>query len=293
MLKDADKITEQSANEAFRAVNSQMNTTDKLTGTIASATIMGQAMNIELEALARTELPNFGQAIRDVMTTIYEMIGKAKGMKDDLENKGHRIGEHMSSVGLGSVVAGGAMFAAGTFMDLSGFLAPIGIAMQGYGTTMIGTGIAAMAAGDYVQYAADTPGYAKGGVASGPTTGYRALLHGTEAVVPLPDGKSIPIQLPMDVLAAEIATAMHEARQNEKFPEIEKLTDKLDKLISAMSSTTSGGGALMAMGPLGTMAEGISDMVDILGQQLDKNSEMSDHLRDSKELTRKLLNATA
>jgi hypothetical protein len=295
MLKDADKITEQSAKDSFNAVNSQMNSTDKLTGTIVSATIMGQAMNVELEALARNELPNFGQAIRDVMNTIREMIGKAKGMKDDLQNKGHRIGENVSTAGMGTVLAGGAMFGVGTLLDLTGFLAPVGIAMQGIGAGMVTGGAATMAAGDYMQYASDMPGYAKGGVADGPTTGYRALLHGTEAVVPLPDGKSIPIQLPMDVLAAEIATAMHEARQNEKYPEIEKLTEKLDKLISVMSSTTSGngGGALMAMGPLGVMAEGISDMVDILGQQLDKNSEMSDHLRDSKELTRKLLNATA
>jgi hypothetical protein len=36
---------------------------------------------------------------------------------------------------------------------------------------------------------------AKGGVASGPTSGYRAILHGTEAIVPLPDGKSIPVQM--------------------------------------------------------------------------------------------------
>jgi hypothetical protein len=39
------------------------------------------------------------------------------------------------------------------------------------------------------------PGYATGGVAKGPRAGYPAILHGTEAVVPLPDGKSIPVQM--------------------------------------------------------------------------------------------------
>ena len=34
-----------------------------------------------------------------------------------------------------------------------------------------------------------------GGVASGPRKGYPAILHGTEAVVPLPDGKAIPVQM--------------------------------------------------------------------------------------------------
>lgn len=37
--------------------------------------------------------------------------------------------------------------------------------------------------------------YADGGIASGPASGYTAELHGTEAVVPLPDGRSIPVSL--------------------------------------------------------------------------------------------------
>jgi len=38
-------------------------------------------------------------------------------------------------------------------------------------------------------------GYADGGIAKGSTSGYPAVLHGTEAVVPLPDGKSIPVSM--------------------------------------------------------------------------------------------------
>jgi hypothetical protein len=38
-------------------------------------------------------------------------------------------------------------------------------------------------------------GYADGGIAKGSTSGYPAILHGTEAVVPLPDGKSIPVSM--------------------------------------------------------------------------------------------------
>jgi hypothetical protein len=37
--------------------------------------------------------------------------------------------------------------------------------------------------------------FADGGVASGPTSGYMAELHGPEAVVPLPDGKTIPVRI--------------------------------------------------------------------------------------------------
>ena len=38
-------------------------------------------------------------------------------------------------------------------------------------------------------------GYATGGIARGPNAGYPAILHGTEAVVPLPNGKDIPVEM--------------------------------------------------------------------------------------------------
>lgn len=38
-------------------------------------------------------------------------------------------------------------------------------------------------------------GYSTGGIAKGSQSGYPALLHGTEAVVPLPNGKSIPVEM--------------------------------------------------------------------------------------------------
>lgn len=38
-------------------------------------------------------------------------------------------------------------------------------------------------------------GYSTGGIAKGPQRGYPAVLHGTEAVVPLPNGKSIPVEM--------------------------------------------------------------------------------------------------
>ena len=40
-----------------------------------------------------------------------------------------------------------------------------------------------------------TGGYSRGGVAKGPMSGYPAILHGNEAVVPLPDGRTIPVEL--------------------------------------------------------------------------------------------------
>lgn len=49
--------------------------------------------------------------------------------------------------------------------------------------------------GGVIDSSGKLPGYAVGGVAKGPSAGYPVELHGTEAVVPLPNGKSIPVQM--------------------------------------------------------------------------------------------------
>lgn len=43
--------------------------------------------------------------------------------------------------------------------------------------------------------AGKVPGYASGGIARGSTSGYPAMLHGTEAVIPLPQGGKIPVEM--------------------------------------------------------------------------------------------------
>jgi len=49
--------------------------------------------------------------------------------------------------------------------------------------------------GGVVSNGKTVPSYSSGGVASGSTSGYPAILHGTEAVVPLPNGRSIPVEM--------------------------------------------------------------------------------------------------
>lgn len=45
-----------------------------------------------------------------------------------------------------------------------------------------------------------TLAFDEGGIASGPKSGYHAVLHGIEAVVPLPDGRTIPVALDTSTL---------------------------------------------------------------------------------------------
>ena len=47
--------------------------------------------------------------------------------------------------------------------------------------------------------------FARGGIANFPSNGALAMLHGTEAVVPLPDGRSIPISINTDEMAKALS----------------------------------------------------------------------------------------
>ena len=73
--------------------------------------------------------------------------------------------------------------------------------------------------------------YSEGGIASGPRSGYQVEMHGTEAVVPLPDGRNIPailtgkvalptpvVSLDTNILADSFAAAMNVHKMDNKPP---------------------------------------------------------------------------
>jgi hypothetical protein len=70
-----------------------------------------------------------------------------------------------------------------------------------------------------------TKSFANGGIASGPKSGYTAMLHGTEAVVPLPDGKNIPVQNTDSSMKTDAQIKL-----------MEQQIGRLDNLISLMQS---------------------------------------------------------
>jgi hypothetical protein len=61
-----------------------------------------------------------------------------------------------------------------------------------------------------------------GGILSGPKSGYQAMLHGTEAVVPLPNGRNIPVEV-----------------RNQDSGMMSAQLDKLDELVRVMQNQLS------------------------------------------------------
>jgi len=73
----------------------------------------------------------------------------------------------------------------------------------------------------------EVPEFARGGIATGPKSGYNTLLHGTEAVVPLPDGKTIPVSMNQSSGStadnSELLQVMREVKSS-----IESMTNRAD-----------------------------------------------------------------
>ena len=71
-----------------------------------------------------------------------------------------------------------------------------------------------------------------GGIATGPVSGYAATLHGTEAVVPLPDGKNIPVNLD----TSSITTALQ--HQTATISELLRAQQQSNQLTSQLLSVS-------------------------------------------------------
>jgi hypothetical protein len=84
-------------------------------------------------------------------------------------------------------------------------------------------------------------GFKDGGIASGPNSGYETMLHGIEAVVPLPDGKTIPVSLSnmgIGNFAKDIGSYASSIAKTDLTPEIRNiLAEELNNL-KAGSDTT-------------------------------------------------------
>lgn len=69
--------------------------------------------------------------------------------------------------------------------------------------------------------------FARGGIARGPESGYPATLHGAEAVVPLPDGRAIPVKIELP----EIRNPFAEMSAPTDTPDLEAAVDRMGQQI--------------------------------------------------------------
>jgi hypothetical protein len=178
MLQEVKAATPEAIKAAEEAAAAQKVAADDLTGAVTGAEVAAQALKVALQ----DDLTN---AIKDYARISVKMLGAVEDMLDEIgygspgikKRKAERKEENMKSASSNPFLTG---MPGATFDPIAGKF----------------TG------------SPETPlsvfSFDKGGIADGPVSGFSATLHGTEAVVPLPDGKSIPVNLDTTSLNATI-----------------------------------------------------------------------------------------
>ena len=205
---------------AVDAQNDQINATDKLTAGAVTAEKAFQELNREIDNLTFTFLPTFAKGIGAVATGLVKIVQKGteafgiegadvglnfdteiiQKQKDDqaravLEERGLPVTPENITIintlgaGSGSQLINMAPGSMGPNQNRRGNLRQI-----------LGENPAGMTKEQIIQMIIDksnttAPGFQTGGVVAGPKTGYTAMLHGTEAVVPLEGGTDIPVEM--------------------------------------------------------------------------------------------------
>ncbi len=81
--------------------------------------------------------------------------------------------------------------------------------------------------------------FADGGISVGPLSGYRPLLHGTEAVIPLPDGKTVPVSIDSPTPSAVVDTSSNMMRDllSRQLDLMQKTFDQTTEMLSSFNDS--------------------------------------------------------
>lgn len=316
-INQANKYTAEAFDAAKKARDEQSKTQDPLTKDLMSAAVAAQDLRLALQDELTPAIRDFAAVSKAMLTSVRDMlkdVGIGKLDKDGnpsegIWDKGKRIAGGAMTGGLAGLAAGSAIgtvaggIAGGVGGGVAGFGvgAIPGIAAGSAAGGAIGSGVGAVLGGltGAIKEAFwGEPGKAQGGIASGPTGGFMEKLHGTEAVVPLPDGKTIPVTL------AGLPSSSPSS-SNESLKSITDIFGKsagstgilgsavstqLSDLLNKISLSTSGTALEKAApGPDG-LQELLSQQIAIMKETLEHTTEMLSAMNDSKNYQQQLLN---
>jgi hypothetical protein len=199
-----DRYSSEGVRKAADATAAQATTTNAFTTQVTQTITNIESMLVKMEEIARESgaLDLFSKMLVEVTNTMRDALKKLGGevkegtfsrmMSKGAERAGTgaAIGGTIGTIGGG--IAGG--IAAGGVS--AGTAAIPGVLAGAAGGSALGTVIGGAIGGIVGAIEGLVgPGKALGGISAGPDSGYMEKLHGVEAVVPLPDGRTIPVSM--------------------------------------------------------------------------------------------------
>jgi hypothetical protein len=182
------KFTEDSIKAAEAAAKNQAETTDPLTKSYVNAAIAARELALKLQTLFDPLIASYATVTAKMLQEITKTFEQVQA-----EIKTTKLGADGKIIEEGTLdkikrIGGAAAIGAGTGATLGIAGGPKGMAIGG----VIGGVL-----GGVTEWFKGKEGKAHGGIARGSSSGFLEKLHGTEAVVPLPDGRSIPVTMQM------------------------------------------------------------------------------------------------
>ncbi len=179
-IQELQKMTPEAIAAAEKAAKEQKDTTDALTTNMNMAAIAAKDLAIALQELLLKALPMASKANKAVLESMQNMIREAMGEK--------------------------AIKTSPTAMKMSNEDLTKQMQMTG-ADPRTGRGLSSQEFKDLKDKGTIPElqtGKAQGGISRGPVSGYSETLHGTEAVVPLPDNRSIPVSMDSSSITAAV-----------------------------------------------------------------------------------------
>lgn len=192
-VNQANIYTKEAVEESKKNVQGQKESTDALTKGVTDAAVAAQAFKVGLQEVLLPAVVDFARVSGDMLKSMQEMVAGVMGTegagKESIWDKTKRIGGAALEGGITGAQVGGTVGAVG------GSVVPVVGNLGGAASGAVIGGVLGGLTGAIKEAFWGEPGKALGGISEGPTSGYMEKLHGTEAVVPLGSGRSIPVDI--------------------------------------------------------------------------------------------------
>ena len=257
-IANMDRITADAVASSRQATNAQRTTQDQLTQDTIDAGVAAQNLKIALQDTLTPAIAQFSRVSKEMLTTVEQQLAKLGlgGGATPGAPQGPSLWDKMSSAAVGALEQGATGAALG---------ATIGTVFPGIGNAVGATvgAVGGALVGALTGWFKAKEGKAIGGIAEGPASGYFEKLHGTEAVIPLSDNRSVPVQLDISGIGKTLA----------------EMTSGMAPMTRGMATATAGAAG---MGDIVGTAVG-SDS-SLLHEQIALLNEIRDVLVNSKDL---------
>lgn len=190
-LQNARRVNSETLAKGLEGVDTLAGAQGGLQGELMGVEQQAQSLKMAIQDILTPSVVAFGQVSNEVIASVRKAVAKLSGTTPPPPTApGGKFNPANWNAGQ---LAGGGMVLAGGLMSMTGIGAAVGLPLAQAGLVTAAGGTLA-----------DFAGFADGGISQGPESGYPTTLHGTEAVVPLPDGKTIPVNMDTSALTAAV-----------------------------------------------------------------------------------------